>query len=285
MLKCTVCLWVAAFFLQGCGQQSNNIRIKGSDTEVNLTVLLAEDFHKLNPDVPVSVSGGGSGLGIAALINGHADIANSSRELSPYEDSLMRSRGVNVKTFVFAQDAIAVVVHEQFPLDGLSLPQLADILSGKEKNWRAFTGSDVPINIYGRQSNSGTYEFIREKLGIQFSPYAKEMNGNAQIMESIKRDPSGIGYVGAGYVSLPEQRAGIKVLQLSGETQGPAYSPLDADAVNNKQYVLQRPLYQFIPARSVEVAMPFIRYEQSKRAKAIIESSGYYAATTPTTWP
>lgn len=253
------------------------IRIKGSDTEVNLAVLLAENFHKSHPAFVVSVSGGGSGLGIASLLNEQSDIANSSRELTGYEDSLFKSRNMVIRSFVFAEDAIAFIVHKESPLDSISVEALASILSGEETNWHFLSNVQSPITIYGRQSNSGTYEFIRQKLNIAFSREAREMNGNAQIIESIKRDRSGIGYVGAGYVSDPKIQEAIKVLSVSAHSR--AISPLDKQAVANKQYYFQRPLYQFIRERSWEKAKHFIRYEQQPEGKAIIEASGYYAVS------
>ncbi len=152
------------FSLIACSQSKQTIKIKGSDTEVNLVVRLAEEFHTSNPEFLVSVSGGGSGLGIASLLNGQADIANSSREINTVEDSFFRKRNIKLKTFVFAEDAIAFIVNKDCPLDTLTANVLANILNGTYKNWYPVTGQNLPINIYGRQSNSGTYSFIKKKL-------------------------------------------------------------------------------------------------------------------------
>ena len=191
-------IWL--FFLWSCSRDNTTIKIKGSDTEVNLAVQIAEAFHSVNPAIFISISGGGSGLGIASLLNGTADLANSSRSINTMEIQLFQKRSITIDSFVFAQDAIAFVVAEDLPLDSVRTDELARILDGTYTNWYLLTGKDLPINIYGRQSNSGTHDFVKSKLSIEFSIHAKEMNGNAQILEAIKTDHSGIGYVGAGYV-------------------------------------------------------------------------------------
>jgi phosphate transport system substrate-binding protein len=267
---------ISLLFLS-CGSDVHYIKIKGSDTEVNLVVQLAEEFHKTNPGFNVSISGGGSGLGIASLLNGQADIANSSRGMNVFEDSLFKKRNIKVDTFIFAQDAIAFIVSKYLPLDSVYTEDLAKILSGKYSNWLALTGKNLPINIYGRQSNSGTHDFVKQKLEIEFSPYAKEMNGNAQIIEAVKADRSGIGYVGAGYargtgVANPK----IKVLKIASSKNKPAFSPLDEEAIAKNNYYFQRPLYQFIKKEVREKVAAFIAFERSDSGLSIIRSSGYY---------
>ena len=233
-----------SLFLSSCSQDYRTIKIKGSDTEVNLAVQLAESFHKINQEAFVSISGGGSGLGIASLLNGTTDIANSSRRLNEKELELFLKQKIQIDSFAFAQDAIAFVVSDKTPIDSISTNQLVKILSGEYENWSELTGRSTPINIYGRQSNSGTYEFIKRKLRIEFSPHAKEMNGNAQILEAIKSDNSGIGYVGAGYV-LNGGNKGLKVLPVYVEKYSTAISPLDASMIAEGKYFFQRPLFQY----------------------------------------
>ncbi len=261
-----------------CSQGVRTLKIKGSDTEVNLVTELAEVFHKTDKTCYLSISGGGSGLGIASLLNGQADIANSSRELNPEELELFRTRNIEIDTFVFAEDAIAFIVSPLLNLDTISTEDLASVLAGNIKNWSGLTGDKININIYGRQSNSGTYDFVKQKLGIQFSRSAKEMNGNAQIIEAIKTDPSGIGYVGAGYVinSRNGQAANIKVLGVRHDRNGRAYSPLDSNAVFNHEYFFRRHLFQFIRKKSSPVASPFIAFEKSRLGASIIRKAGYY---------
>jgi len=261
----------------GCNRTNKTLKIKGSDTEVNLVAELAEEFHKTMPDRYVSISGGGSGLGIASLLNGQADIANSSRTLNEEEKRLFRKRNIALDTFVFAEDAIAFVVSSKLPVDTISVKELAGILNGRIRNWADLGGNKVSVNIYGRQSNSGTYEFVKKKLDIDFTNQAKEMNGNAQILEAIKADASGIGYVGAGYVMSERNRPeNIKVLWIREDGKPRAYSALDSNAVFEHEYFFRRHLYQFIRRSSAASAADFISYEKSPAGAALIRRSGYY---------
>jgi phosphate transport system substrate-binding protein len=262
--------------LISCSRDNDTIKIKGSDTEVNLAVQLAESFHKINSAVFVSISGGGSGLGIASLLNGTADVANSSRSIKEEEIKLFQTKESPIDSFVFAQDAIAFVVAADLQIDSISIPALTMVLDGRYKNWLPITNKKMPINIYGRQSNSGTHDFIKTKLKIEFTPYAKQMNGNAQILEAIKADHSGIGYVGAGYVANGSNNKGIKILRIYTEKDKPAISPLDAAMIAAGKYYFQRPLFQYYKAGSYVKIKPFIDFEKSEEGKKIIQTAGYY---------
>ncbi|MBC7886965.1 MAG: substrate-binding domain-containing protein [Ferruginibacter sp.] len=261
--------------LFSCSQDNKTIKLKGSDTEVNLAVQLAESFHGINDDVFVSISGGGSGLGIASLLNGTADLANSSRSINDKEIELFQKSGIPIDSFIFGQDAIAFVVAEDLLIDSISITELSGILSGEFSNWSSLSLKNLPINIYGRQSNSGTHDFVKKKLGIDFSLYAKEMNGNAQILEAIKADNSGIGYVGAGYVTHGGSK-GIKVLPVYLEKNQQAISPLDAQMIAAGKYFFQRPLFQYYMASSYQKIKPFLDFEKSEAGQKIIQSAGYY---------
>jgi phosphate transport system substrate-binding protein len=133
----------------------------------------------------------------------------------------------------------------------------------------------LPINIYGRQSNSGTHDFIKKKLGIEFTPYAKQMSGNAQILEAIRADHSGLGYVGAGYVSNGNSK-GIKTLSIYAPENKSPVSPLDSAMIAKRKYFFQRPLFQYYKKESYNKIKPFLLYENSKEGKNIIKASGYY---------
>lgn len=263
--------------LIGCNKSKESLKIKGSDTEVNLVANLAEAYSKTNKNSFLSISGGGSGLGIASLLNGQTDIANSSRELNDDERAMFRLKKIQLDTFVFAEDAIAFVVNANLPLDSLSTKQLSGLLDGSIKTWENLASIPLPVTIYGRQSNSGTYDFVKNILGIRFSLDAREMNGNAQILEAIKADPSGIGYVGAGYVmrrdgSAPDQ---LKVLSIYHGKEK-AYSPLDSLAVFKHQYYFRRHLYQFIRKKSSKEVKDFLSFERSEEGAKMIRKAGYY---------
>ncbi len=250
--------------------------MKGSDTEVNLAVSLAENFYKIQDDFSIAITGGGSGLGIASLLNREADIANSSRPLNADEDSMLKARGIKIRTVVFAEDATAFVVQKKFAIDSIDVETLTKILSGQIKTWKNITGLDIPVNIYGRQSNSGTHSFVSKKLNVSFSREAKEMNGNAQILEGVRMDVSGIGYVGAGYILQGGGGQDIKVLKIAEMPGGTAVSPLDEKAILERRYYFQRPLYQFIAASSWNKVAAFIAFEKSLAGQKIIKASGYY---------
>lgn len=270
-------LLVSGFLIVACKGERDTIRIKGSDTEVNLAVLLAESYHLENPSSLLSISGGGSGMGIASLFNGTADIANSSREIKDQEKALFESKGEEVRYSIFAQDAVAIVVSDKNAIDSISVKQLAAILSGGQKKWELAPANS--ITIYGRQSNSGTYDFMKQRLGIEFSPYAKQMNGNAQILEAIKNDVSGIGYVGAGYL-MSGNNEGLKVLKVY-EGQQMAFSPLVEADISSGNYTFQRPLYQYFRAKDQSAIQAFLDFESSPSGLRIIRASGYYSPKKP----
>ncbi|KGE12953.1 PstS family phosphate ABC transporter substrate-binding protein [Sphingobacterium deserti] len=263
--------------LLGCKPDNPAIKMKGSDTEVNLAVNLAEKFTQVDQTFNIAISGGGSGLGITSLLNGQADIANSSRPLSPEEVAQFKAKGIALHTVVFAEDATAFIVHKDLPLDEIDVETLGHILNGSIKNWSELIDVNLPINIYGRQSSSGTHSFIKKKLRIEFSNAAKEMTGNAQIIEGIKVDRSGIGYVGAGYVAhAPEDNRHVKILKIREKQAGPAISPIDPHAINARAYYFQRPLYQFVLTKSWGKVKPFIDFEKSMAGRQLIEQHGYY---------
>jgi len=165
-------------------------------------------------------------------------------------------------------------VADDLPIDSISITELTNLLNGNYKNWSSLTGKNMPVNIYGRQSNSGTHDFVKTKLGISFTPYAKQMSGNAQILEAIRADHSGIGYVGAGYVSQGSR--GIKILLVCLTKNEKAVSPLDSFMIAAGKYFFQRPLFQYYKTGSYIKIKPFIDFEKSDEGKKIIHASGYY---------
>ena len=272
----------SSLLLFSCGDKNHSIKMKGSDTEVNLAVNLAEKYNQIDEEFSIAISGGGSGIGITSLLNGQADIANSSRPLSDNEIKQFESKNIKLRTVVFAEDATAFVVHKDLPIDVIDLETLASIMSGSITNWNQITTVDLPINIYGRQSSSGTHSFIKKKLKIEFSNAAKEMTGNAQILEGIKTDKSGIGYVGAGYISHETvQNPTVKVLSIKETANSPAFSPIDSEAINNSLYFFQRPLYQFVLEDSWKKVKPFIDFEKGQIGKQLIKEHGYYIIERP----
>ena len=255
------------------------IQIKGSDSEVNLVQRLAEVFMQKNPGANIAVTGGGSGTGIAALINKTTDIANSSRDLEPKEEEAAKKAGVNAFRVVFATDAVSAIVHPSNPVSKLTLAQLGKIFKGETTNWKEVGGPDSKISLYGRQSNSGTFVFFRDfVVKADYSPHMKAMNGNAQIAEAIKRDVAGIGYVAVGYVvnDKDEVMPGIKILNLAQDEKSEAYSPVQIDNVMSKKYPLTRPLNQYLSGKPTGKLLDFMKFQISKEGQEIVRKQGFF---------
>jgi len=202
---------------------------------------------QLHPDVRISVTGGGTGTGIAAMINGTVDIANASREMKPEEIAAARANGIEPVEFVVANDAIAVVVHPSNPVDHLTLQQISDIYTGKITRWSQVGGEDRPIVLLSRESNSGTYVYFLEhviRLGEKdnqalFSPDTLLMPSSEGISAEVRQNPNAIGYDGLGYVT-PDQ----KMIAVARSEAGPYVLP-SVESVNDGSYPIARPLYMY----------------------------------------
>ncbi|MEL6355560.1 MAG: phosphate ABC transporter substrate-binding protein [Bacteroidota bacterium] len=272
--------YLAWLLLVGCGtREVQTIVIRGSDTEVNLVLRLAETFMEQDPNVSIAVTGGGSGTGIAALINKKTDIANSSRAFKDSELALAKAREVDVVPIVFAMDALSFIVHPSLPVDELSTAQIRSIFTGTTTDWSELGGPDLGISLYGRQSNSGTFSFIQQQiLRADYAQSMKQMNGTAQIIESIKNDIAGIGYVGVGYVvdKTGKQIDGVKVLAVTAVKGDAAISPLESENIINGSYPIVRPLYQYLDGQPTGKLADFLRYELSARGTEMIIDNGYF---------
>jgi phosphate transport system substrate-binding protein len=259
-LRCLVIgalLLCLPWLLMGCGprqtsaaeasEPAETIENKGSDTLVNLALAWAEAYMKLHPEVRISVTGGGSGTGIAAMINGTVDIANASRAMKPEEIAAAEANGITPVEFTVARDAIAVVVHPSNPVDRLTLQQISDIYTGKITNWRQVGGEDRPIVLLSRESNSGTYVYFLEnviRLGdkdsnLLFSPDTLLMPSSEGISTEVRQNPNAIGYDGLGYVT-PDQ----KMVAVAVDASGPYVLP-SVETVNDGSYPISRPLYMY----------------------------------------
>ena len=269
-----------ALVLVGTDAKSQNmIQVKGSDSEVNLVQKLAEVFMQKNPGANIAVTGGGSGTGIAALINKTTDIANSSRDLSPKEEDAAKKAGVSPFRVVFATDGISAIIHPDNPLNKLTLEQLGKIFKGTITNWREVGGPDSKISLYGRQSNSGTYVFFREfLLKGDYSPHMKSMNGNAQIVEAIQRDKAGIGYVAVGYVVSEKGglKPGLKIVDIAKDAQSQAFSPALMENVMTGKYPISRPLNQYLVGKPTGKLLDFVKFELSEEGQQIVRKQGFF---------
>lgn len=231
----------------GAGGRAQIIENKGSDTLVNLALAWAEAYMEAHPEVSVSVTGGGSGTGIAAMINGTVSVANASREMKPEEIAAAKANGVSPVEFVVARDAIAVVVSPSNPVQSLSIQQISDIYTGEIKNWMEVGGENRPIVLLSRESNSGTYVYFLENVirmensrsKLLFSPDTLLMPSSEGISSEIRQNPNAIGYDGLGYVT-----GDLKVIAVSKSANGPFVVP-SAQTVKNGSYPIARPLYMY----------------------------------------
>lgn len=252
------------------------IQNKGSDTIVNLALAWAEAYMKAHPEVRISVTGGGSGTGIAAMINGTVDIVNASREMKKEERDAAKANGHDPTEFVVARDAIAVVVHPSNPVNGLTLQQISDIYTGKITNWRQVGGQDRSIVLLSRESNSGTYVYMLEnviRLGdsqskLLFSPETLLMPSSEGISTEIRHNPHTIGYDGLGYVTADQ-----KILGVAEDANSPYVQP-SAATVNSGAYPISRPLYMYTaqpPRGAVKEYMNWILNE----GQALVSELGF----------
>ncbi len=254
------------------------VQVKGSDTLVNLVQSWAEAYLDETGNF-VAVTGGGSGTGIAALIDGKADIADSSRKIKPKEIELARKRGVEPVEIAVAVDGLCVIVNEKNPIEVLSVADIGRLFRGEIRNWKALGGPDRPVTLYGRQSNSGTYVFFQEHVlgNKDYANTMNRMNGNAQIVEAVARDASAVGYVGIGYVvdEHGSVRPGIRPLKVKSAS-GAVASPLDSEAVKSGRYPLARALYQYTNGKPKGPVADFIRFELGPAGQALAEEMGFY---------
>ncbi|MFH1854489.1 MAG: phosphate ABC transporter substrate-binding protein [Candidatus Omnitrophota bacterium] len=251
------------------------LQIKGSDTLINLVQRLAEVYMEKNPGKYIAVTGGGSGTGIAALINGKCDIANASRLMKPKEITQANERGVQPKRVVIAIDGLSVITNPRNPVNKLTMDEIGKIFRGEITNWKDAGGDDMTITLYGRQSNSGTFVFFMDAvLKGDYSQRMNRMNGNAQIVEAVKQDVSGIGYVGVGYVKdAGNELVIVKVASRPGSDYA---SPLNSEDVKSGKYPIARPLNQYINGTPEGDLYDFIEFELSSAGQKVVEEEGFF---------
>jgi len=263
---------LAALVATGAARE---VMVKGSDTMLNLVQNLAEAFSSTNPDVTVSVTGGGSGVGISAVVNKQTDIGDASRAIASKEISGARANGVNPVEYAIAIDGVCIIVNASNTVEKLTIEQLGQIYQGKIANWNSVGGPNKKVSLYGRQPSSGTFVYVRdEAVKAEYAASMRQMNGNAQIVEGVRADEGAIGYVGVGYA----REAGIKVLDLSKDGTK-FYSPLDKEAVDSGKYPLARPLFQYTNGKAKGDARTFIEFELGPDGQKIVSDQGFYPLT------
>lgn len=246
------------------------LTIKGSDTMVILGQRLAEEYMKAKPGTVVQVNGGGSGTGIAALINGTVDLAQASRPMKDDERaSVAKNRGSEVVEQAVALDALAVFVHGTNPVKQLTIEQVRDIYQGKVKNWSEIGGSNAPIVLYGRESSSGTYDYFREHVLDKgdFAPAVQTLQGTAAIINAVGRDVNGIGYGGIAYAK--------DVRAVAIAAGGAAVEPNEA-TVADGTYPLSRKLFFYYQANAPQRVTDFVQWSLTPEAQALVSRVGYF---------
>jgi len=274
---------VLSFLLSACrpddsGSVSDSgLQNVGSDTIVNLALAWAESYTSHFPDVRISVTGGGSGTGIAALINGTVDIANASRKIKAEELENAKANGISPVEHVVARDAIAIVIHPDNPVDQLTIRQLSDIYSGLVTNWAEVGGQDRPIVLLSRESNSGTHVYFLEQVVRQgdkqdetlFSPDTLLLPSSEGISAEVRQNPNAIGYDGLGYVT-PDQ----KVVAIAREMDGPYVMP-SVESVNSQDYPIARDLYMYTAGEPAGLTAVYLDWIMDDEAQAIVAKLGF----------
>ena len=245
-------------------------RIKGSDTLLPIAQQTAERFMNKNPDARVTVTGGGTGVGISALLDNTTDIAMASRPIKFSEKMKVKAAKQDIEETIVAYDALAVIVHPSNPVKQLTRKQLEDIFRGKITNWKQVGGEDRKIVVYSRETSSGTYEFFKESVlkNKNYMPASLSMPATGAIIQSVSQTQGAIGYVGLAYVS-PR----IKTLSVSYD--GKTYSEPSVENATNKTYPIVRPLYYYYNARNKGDVAPLMDFILSTEGQDIIKKSGY----------
>jgi phosphate transport system substrate-binding protein len=266
-------LAVAAALLAATGVRADDgVTVKGSDTMVLLGQKWAEVYMQKKPGSKVQVTGGGSGTGIAALINGTTNIAESSRAMKNEEvASAEKKQGAKVKEVPVALDALSIYVNDTNPLTEISLPQARKIYTGQITNWKEVGGKDADIVLYSRENNSGTYVFFKEHVlqNDDYDPSAQTLPGTASVVNAVAHDPNGIGYGGIAYAK------GIKALKIKKDDLAPAVEGTLENAQSGK-YGLSRELYFYLFPGKSPASDAFTAWVLSDEGQSVVSEVGYY---------
>lgn len=249
--------------------ESRTLTIKGSDTMVILAQRWAETYMREHEGTTIQVSGGGSGTGIAALLNGTTDIATASRPLNDTERNRLRSRGGAHETRV-ALDALAIYVHQDNPIRSLTIAQLSEIFRGRITNWSAVGGPDRQIVLYSRENNSGTYAYFKEHVldDQDFAQSAQTLAGTAAVISAVSRDPNGIGYGGIGYAQ------GVRTVPVAAEGREPVEPSMEN--ATNGTYPLARFLFMYTAGEPQGTARAFLTWVTSEAGQGLVDDIGFY---------
>jgi len=267
-MKKIISLIAVLLSLQGVAQK---VVLKGSDTVLPLAQKEAERYMKANPNKPITVVGGGSGVGIAALMDGTTDIAMSSRKLKMDERLKLQDAGRAVKETIICYDALSIVVNPANKVGKLTREQVEGIYTGKIKNWKEVGGDDMPIVVYARETSSGTYEFFKEFV-MNRKNYASSvlnMPATGAIIQSVSQTKGAIGYVGFAYVNKE-----VKDVAISYD-KGKNYFMASKETAKNGSYPIVRPLFFYYPTSKEAYVKPFVTYVLSADGQKTVDEIGY----------
>lgn len=255
-----------------------SIQNKGSDTLVNIALAWAEAYRLVEPQIAVAVTGGGSGTGIAAMINGTVDLANASRAMKQSEIEQAQANGFNPIEHVVAIDALAVIVHLDNPVSELTIQQIADIYIGRITNWQEVGGLNEPIVLLSRETNSGTHVYFLEEVLRQgneenrdiFAPQTLLMPSSVGITSELRRNPNAIGYDGLGYVDPAHE----KIIAVARSADAPFVMPTLATAATG-DYPLSRDLYMYTAGEPEGIIADFLAWIMSPDGQEIVTKLGF----------
>jgi phosphate transport system substrate-binding protein len=264
-------LLIVAIMATATGFSQAKITVKGSDTMVILAQKWAELYMKSNPAAAIQVTGGGSGVGITALINGTTDIANASRPMKQTEIEKLKARyntlGVQIQC---AKDGITVFLHESNKVQEFTIKQLSDIYSGKIRNWKELGGNDAEIRLYGRENSSGTYMYFHDEVVKgDYAANVQSLPGTAAVVNAVKKDVNGIGYGGAAYAE------GVKHAKVKKDSNSQAILPT-TESIAKGEYPITRFLYMYLRNRPTGETKKFIDWILSKEGQMIVSEVGYF---------
>lgn len=284
-----ILLFLFALMIAGCsrdngGQSTGDnpttayIENKGSDTIVNIALAWAEEYQKLHPEVRISVTGGGSGTGITALINGSIPLANASRQIKTEELETARAAGLDPQEFIIARDAIAIIVHPDNPINQLTIEQLSAIYTGKINNWSELGGEDRPIVRLSRETNSGTHVFFLEKVVRMddssdktiFAADTCLLPSSEGIISEVRENPNAIGYDGLGYVTDE-----VKLVAVSSLENPDKFVLPSVQSVSEGTYYISRSLYMYTQKAPTGELEKYLDWLLSSDAQQIVANLGF----------
>lgn len=253
------------------GKVTGNLVIKGSDTMVNLGQVWAEAFMQKYPSTNIAVTGGGSGTGVAALINGTTDICQSSREMKPTEAELAKKRGHDPQETIVGLDGIAVVINPKNPVKELTVAQLRKIFTGEATSWREFGGRDTDIIILSREVSSGTHVYFKEHVlqNKNFRSDALLMPSSQAIVDEVGSNAGAIGYVGIAY----GEHAKVKMVPVKKDADSPGVPATEA-TVKSGKYPISRPLFVYTTGNK-SIVRSYISFMLSDAGQKILKDVGF----------